>query len=100
MARKQQIVVSLILCVLSIGLMYLWLYTCRRSDGSFIKAGSSPRELVAAHWPLFAGLALMALQPALTIVLKDSEPHFSLRTLLLATTLVALMLGLVAWIAR
>lgn len=98
MHRKQQIVVSVILGVLSIGLMYLWLYTCRRSDGSFIKAGSSPRELVAAHWPLFAGLAIMALQPALTIVLKDSEPRFSVRALLIATTLVAVLLGLGVWL--
>jgi hypothetical protein len=94
MAPKQQIVVSAILGVLSIGLMYLWLYTCRGSDGSFIKAGSSPQELVAAHWPLFAALAIMALQPALTIIVKDSEPRFSLRTLFIATTLVAVVLGL------
>jgi hypothetical protein len=53
-------------------------------------------RIAASHWLLALAMAAIAAAPWLPWF----RSHFRLRTLLIATTLVAVVLGLVVWIAR
>jgi hypothetical protein len=52
------------------------------------------RELIVPHWFLAAMFGMFAAAPAVL----PSKWRFSLRTLLIATTLVAVVLGLIVWL--
>jgi hypothetical protein len=62
----------------------------------WIKRWSSHgRELCIPHWFALAFLATFAVSPWI-----QCSNRFSLRTLLIATTLVAVVLGLIVWLSR
>ena len=63
-----------------------------------IDAGRSEITVDASHWFLVLFCASLAAIPWTPIVF--GVPRFSLRTLLVATTLVALLLGMIVWVSK
>ena len=62
----------------------------------FFVQGTSDSRIMVPHWFLILLSALLAYVPWL----RFWSTRFSLRTLLIVTTLIAVGLGLIAWAAR
>ena len=63
--------------------------------GFYVGLSPGPRDFYAPHWFLVLLSAAFAAVPWI----RQLKWHFSLRTLLIATTLVAVVLGLIVWAA-
>jgi hypothetical protein len=108
MSRAQRIAVSvaigtIVSCLNIVGVAYLSI------DSKVINNGRSNRILEAlifplcdldgsGHQPVFANCLLSGVIFGVVAIFVLAKPHhFSLRTLLIVTTLVAVVLGLAAW---
>jgi hypothetical protein len=77
-----------------------WQYTSRRVPQQFPITWLRWRNLSTFSYRLFIPIWLIALALSALSAAPWIKPRFTLRTLLIATTLLAVVLGLVIWAAR
>ena len=96
MTRRLQVAVSVFYAVLCIASLALWVLSNTWLESSKL---DDHFAIVAPHWVFALVFAFLAFAPWAKNIGPPVPSRFSLRTMLIAVTLVAVVLGLGIWLA-